>query len=805
MTTMKLGRLLIVDDEPELLSALAAAAETQGYEVAAFADGRAALQVLRQSEYDLLLTDLMMPDMDGLTLLRAALEIDANLIAVMMTGHATIPTAVEAMKLGAFDYLLKPFKMAALLSVLDRAMAVRRLRLENVPLRESLAIHELCQVIMFTLDTSTVLNKLADAAMQQTEADSLAILLPTADGRELQVAAVRGSHTELAAGDRVPIESGIAGWVAQRQEPLLLQGETPDPRIATGWPRPGIRSAISYPMLAGHQLVGVVNVLRSCPRRSFTLGQMKALGILASMGAAALTAGQLIDGLRQTKQRLHHVVVSSPVVLFTLAIADNAIRGISWMSDNIKDMLGYPVEETYGADWWTTNVHPDDREAIVALVQQELFGADQVASEYRFRHRDGPYRWVRSEVRLVRNAAGTPVEAVGSWADITERKRLEDQLRQVQKMEAIGTLAGGVAHDFNNMLTIINGYSELLSSRLRPDDPLRGLVEQIGRAGNRAASLTRQLLAFSRRQVLQPQVLHLNALLTEMEKMLRRLIGEDIDLLVALHPALGHIKADPSQIEQIVMNLVVNARDAMPQGGKLTIETSNIELDEAFARTHRGAVPGPYVLLAVTDTGCGMDSATKARIFEPFFTTKGPNKGTGLGLATVYGIVKQSGGYIDVYSEPGRGATFKVYLPRTNEETHKPQPSSGPALLRGTETILVVEDEEAVRALTGAMLQEFGYQVLSAPGPEAALALLEQRAEPIHLLVSDVVMPGMSGPQLAAKLKERCRGMRVLYLSGYADEAVVHHGLIDPDTPFLQKPFTAQALARKVRAVLQGP
>src|SRR3989454_2815827 len=384
-----------------------------------------------------------------------------------------------------------------------------------------------------------------------------------------------------------------------------------------------------------------------------------------------------------------------------------------------------------------------------------------------------------------------------------ERKQLEQQLRQAQKMEAIGQLTGGIAHDFNNMLTVILGYSELLLKSLPTDAPLRDDVEQVKEAGERASLLTKQLLAFSRKQVLQPKVLDLNTVLTNMDRMLQRLIGEDIALVAVPAPGLWHVYADPSQIEQVMMNLAVNARDAMPNGGKLTIETANVQLDDAYAHQHGPVQPGSYVMLAVSDTGCGMDRETQARIFEPFFTTKEPGKGTGLGLSTVYGIVKQSGGYVWVYSEVGRGTAFKIYLPRGEGAVETVEPGVAPArTVRGSEMILLVEDDRAVRVLARSTLQAHGYTVLEAHHGKHALQVYEQHAGPIHLLVTDVVMPEMSGRELADRLKPSRPNMKVLFMSGYTDKAIVHHGELDPGAAFLQKPFTPDALARKVREVL---
>jgi PAS domain S-box-containing protein len=417
--------------------------------------------------------------------------------------------------------------------------------------------------------------------------------------------------------------------------------------------------------------------------------------------------------------------------------------------------------------------------------------------------KDGKLYTEEMNITPVRDARGKVTHFIATKQDVTERKSLEMQVRQAAKMEAVGRLAGGVAHDFNNLLTIINGYSEILLEKFAPDSSVSIQLREINNAGERAASLTRQLLAFSRRQVLAPQVLDLNGVVSNLEKMLRRLIGEDVELRTVLHPSLGRVQADPGQIEQVIMNLVVNARDAMPSGGCLTIETSNEELDETYARNHVMVKPGPHVLLAVGDTGMGMAPETKVHIFEPFFTTKEQGKGTGLGLATVYGIVQQSGGSIWVYSELGQGTVFKIYFPIISESPAASRlPKTETDSASGSETILVVEDEEGVRSLVHLALVSSGYTVLETKDGESALATCANHAGPIHLLVTDVVMPQMSGPKVAEKVAALRPGIKVLYMSGYTDDAVVHHGVLSHDMPFIQKPFSPLALRKKIREVL---
>jgi signal transduction histidine kinase/CheY-like chemotaxis protein len=413
----------------------------------------------------------------------------------------------------------------------------------------------------------------------------------------------------------------------------------------------------------------------------------------------------------------------------------------------------------------------------------------------------------QSHVTAMRMAAALAAVAIENVRMLEREREREQRLRQSQKMEAVGRLAGGIAHDFNNLLTAIIGYSQFIQMRLAEEDPLIREVEEIQKASHRAAALTRQLLAFSRKQVLQPKVIDLNTVVSDMEKMLGRLIGEDIELISFPDPELGRVKADPSQVEQVLLNLVVNARDAMPRGGKLIIQTANVVLDESYARTRLGSIaPGRFVMLAVTDTGSGMDRETMSHIFEPFFTTKEQGKGTGLGLSTVYGIVTQSGGDVSVESERTRGTTFKVYLPRVEEagdQAHAGAAGAGKA--RPAETVLLVEDEEIVYRLLHEVLEMNGYDVLGANDAREAIAICERHAGRIHLMLTDVVMPRLSGRELAERVAPLRPDMKVLYMSGHTDDAIVHYGVIEAGMAFIQKPFSPNALALKVREVLDAP
>jgi PAS domain S-box-containing protein len=474
-------------------------------------------------------------------------------------------------------------------------------------------------------------------------------------------------------------------------------------------------------------------------------------------------------------------------------------------SPSYQQVLGYSQEELQSTSS-LEQVHPEDRELVKAAARDAIAGGTGRRIEYRMRHKDGTWRTLESTASTILGNDKKVEKLVIVNRDISGRRRLEDQLRQAQKMEAVGRLSGGIAHDFNNLLGIIIGYGEILEEGTKEGDPLRDSVGEILKAGRQAASLTRQLLAFSRQQVLEPKILDLSVVVSDVQKMLGRLIGEDVELTTSLDRELGKVKADQGQIEQVLLNLAVNARDAMPNGGKLTIATSNEEIDEVFAHQSPYTVEvGSYICLSVTDTGCGMDAATQTQIFEPFFTTKEKGKGTGLGLSTVYGVVKQSGGHINVYSEVGTGTTFKIYLPRVDASLQKEGPrSNANTSLQGTETVLLVEDEDGLRNLTRTLLERCGYTVLAAKNATDAMEVSQRHIGPLHLMLTDVVMPGANGRVLAQQLAEQRPDVKVVYMSGYTGQTFGGHAILDPGTFFLMKPFTRDSLARKIREALDG-
>jgi PAS domain S-box-containing protein len=512
---------------------------------------------------------------------------------------------------------------------------------------------------------------------------------------------------------------------------------------------------------------------------------------------------QDITERKQAEERICRLAQAVENSAELIAIADPSGR-ISFANQALLQATGYQEREIIGELFGKALISRNNPPTLDEEIRVRTIFGGEWRGECLARRKDDTDFPVFLSTGQIKDSQGLVIGICGIAQDITDRKRLEEQLAASQKMEAVGLLAGGVAHDFNNLLGVIMGYSDLVLDSFPPGDHRGHQVQQIKKAGLRATSLTRQLLAFSRKQIFQPRILDVNALVTDFNKMLERMVGEDIELVCDLKPGLGQITADPGQIEQVIMNLVVNSRDAMPTGGKLIIETSNADLDEAYCQIHSAVQPGRYVMVAVSDTGAGMDAKTQARIFEPFFTTKEHGKGTGLGLATVYGVVKQSGGYIWVYSEVGKGTTFKIYLPRIDEpvQTVVAADPGRPTLLRGSETILLVEDAESLRELTRMLLEKNGFTVLVAENGTEAIELAEHKDQPIHVLLTDVVMPGMSGRELANYLTAKRPDMHVIYMSGYTNDVIAHHGVLDSGIFLIEKPFSQETLIRKLREVL---
>jgi PAS domain S-box-containing protein len=564
----------------------------------------------------------------------------------------------------------------------------------------------------------------------------------------------------------------------------------------------GVQAFIACPLVKDGRPTALMSVFHA-RARNWTPADVALVEAVVERSWAHIERARAEAALRRSEEITRQVLAAVPVGV-VLVDRDRAVRTAN---ERAIDFLGLTVDRLTGmyvADWATTTVREDGSELPVEeypVSRCLVTGLAQPPMTLGVRRPDGTTRW---GVFTAAPSGALSAGVVVTFLDVTGQKQLEHQYQQSQKMEAIGRLAGGVAHDFNNLLTVINGYADMLLEDLPPGDPSLPSVAEIRRAGARSAELTHQLLAFSRRQILAPRVLDLNAVVAEAETMLHRVIGEDVHLTTDLAAGLWAVKADPGQIQQVLMNLAVNARDAMPQGGQLRIETRNLELDEDYSRLHQDAGSGPHVMLSVSDSGSGMAQEVRARLFEPFFTTKAPGKGTGLGLATVYGIVRQSGGHVEVETHLGMGTAIRVCLPVTTEPAAEAVAMRElPA--RGTETILVVEDEGQVRELLRQILSGCGYTVIEAPDGATATRRAADHPGLIHLLVTDVVMPGMGGRLLAERIRQQRAGVRVLFLSGYTDDAVVRHGVSQEGVNFLQKPFTPAMLTRKVRDVLDGP
>jgi PAS domain S-box-containing protein len=731
---------------------------------------------------------------EGMTLLVVPLVIDARLVGLLVSSFAE-DRVFRSEELRRYRTLGDQTAVA-----IQNARALERER----QLRERIQqLQRAAGDLGIRHGRAAASQRAVDLAREALRAEYAALLVRDRDEGTLFVTSGHAEATQ--AGIHPPLGRGLLGLDLVRGQAVRVPSVADDSR-SRGTPagHPQLGDLLIVPVYGADRQLGQLYVANSLDG-GFTDDDEQLLPTLAEHVGTMLESGALIDDLRdaraaearfgrlldESSDEMH--VFDAETLRFVQTNA-GARRNLGYSADELSRLTPADLQSEFSTD------------AVAAIIEPLRSGEkDQIRIETVQRRKDGSTYPV--EVRLQFSRSERPPVFVSIVRDITERQQLEGQLRQTQKMEAIGHLAGGIAHDFNNLLTAISGYAQLLASDLDPADERRADVEQILDASDRAARLTRQLLAFSRRQVLHPEILDLNAIVRGIDALLRPLIGDTIVLTVALDPELGSVRADPSQLEQVIMNLVTNARDAMPAGGRLTIETANVELDSAYVASHPDAQPGPYVMLAVSDTGIGMDAATVARSFEPFFTTKEPGKGTGLGLATTYGIVKQSGGNIWVYSEPGRGTTFKVYLPRVEGDgraggTAGRRVSETP--VGGTEVVLLVEDDAQVRALAETSLARYGYTVLVAPNGSAALEVASP-ADSIALLVTDVMMPGLRGPELAERLVALRPGLRVLYISGYAAEAVSNHDFLAQGANYLEKPFTPESLARAVRAILDAP
>ncbi|MGA2447400.1 MAG: response regulator [Polyangiaceae bacterium] len=759
--------------------------------------GHACLERLHGGDCDVLLLDHHLPDMDGLDVLKTAIRAGTPAPIVLVTGVGDESLVVKALRLGAASYVPKQGNYVETLPNLIRSV-VQEHRLARSRGMVASGSRRILYIEHHEMDIELTLRHFAEVAPEfeievvHTCADALNRL-------------TRPPPPDVTLVDlRMPDQSGLdfAREARRRGLPLL-------PFLMVSGRGDEAAAIASLKLGAAEYVVKREGYLDQLPTTIDRVIAYHRLDRLTErLGAELAERKGAEEALRESEARFRQVFERSPIGKAMTSLDGKIIR----VNQAFADMLGRSVEEMQQLPFETVTHADDVAEGWFASRCLVAGERPTYPMEKRYFHRDGHLVYAEVSAALFCDSRGSPFCFLTTIVDITARKRieaerakLEEQLAISQRMEAIGSLAGGIAHDFNNLLSVILGYTEFAMEGTSAGDPRREALLEVKKAGERAAALTRQLLAFGRKQMLQPVLLDLNQIAAGLEKMLRRILGEDIEYIQVLAPDAGVVWADPGQIEQVFMNLVVNARDAMPDGGMLTVETANVQIDEEYARRHVAVKPGPYVRLAITDTGCGMDAETRARIFEPFFTTKAKGKGTGLGLSTVYGIVKQSGGNIWAYSEKGRGTTFKIYLPRVSPAA-VPEPSIPPVVTRhaGTETILVVEDEQAVRDLAARILRLEGYTVLTAATGHEALEVWAAHEGRVDLVLTDVVMPHMGGRALIEHLAARAAGIKALYMSGYADDAIVHHGTLDPGTHFIGKPFAAADLARKVREVLSG-
>ncbi len=777
---------------------------------------------LEREAWDLVVSDYSMPQFDAPTALNLLNQSGHDVPFIVVSGSIGEDIAVAMMKTGAHDYILKQ-NLARFVPALQRELreaenrrqqrlaelARQRLEIERTELLERLtqenedltALTLVTTNAISTLDLDELLRVLLGRVMAVMHADTATILLT--DGAELHVRASVGAVNFSDSTHVKHVGDCFAGTVASRRKPVYVEDAALDPLITDPLIRErGIRSMLGVPLKRNGTLVGVLHVdwltVRPCRDREVHL-----LEITAEQCAAAIHNAQLYQEARRSAAELRLESAALNAAANSIVITDRN-GTIEWVNPAFTALTYYRAEEAIGKNPRELSRSGLHDQRFYRDLWNTILAGHVWHGEVTNRRKDGSLYCEEQSITSVKDTHGELTHFVAIGRDLTEQKRLEAQLLQAQKMEVVGRLASGIAHDFNNLLTVINGTAELVLTDLKEGDTLRTDLQAIGKAGMRAASLTRQLLAFSRKQIMKPVALNLNSLLADLQDMVQRLIGEDVALMIVPAKDVGHVMADPGQIEQVVMNLAVNARDAMANGGMLTIETRNVDLDEAAAAAHPSLQPGPHVRLAISDTGGGMDEATRVQIFEPFFTTKELGKGTGLGLSTVYGILKQSGGSIGVSSELGRGTTFTIYLPLVADVAHNRPPAPTVTSVHGAETVLIVDDEEAVCRLTKRILQSAGYTVLTASNGGEALLLLDRHDGPVHLMVTDMVMPGVSGRELAAQLTDTRPRMKVLYMSGYTDDTVLRRGLLDKAAHFIGKPYTTAELTRTVREVLDS-
>ncbi len=767
-------RVLMVEDSATDAKLVVQALRASGRPVAfeRVEDAESMRAALETQSWDLVLSDWSMPKFSAMGALDTLRKTGLDLPFIIVSGTVGEESAVDAMHAGAHDYVLKD-KLARLIPAVERELRECRERaaLRQSEIRSAAIVRCALDAIVATDHTGRVIefNPAAEKCFGYSRAEAL--------GQFLADLVVPARFQE-------PFRARLAAHAAGAQGAVFEKPTELTARRKDGSEFPIERRTTRLDTRSPPIIMGFIRDLSERVKAEAALREAQArFTRLAESGLVGIMIGDDTGRIVDANDAFLIMVGYSRDDLATGLVSWAKMTPPEWVSMNIAATEQLAIHGVAGP-WEKEYLRKDGSRVPVLVGVATLEGNRNVSLSIDL-------------------TARKQAEAGRTRAEEALRKS-EEQLRQAQKMEAVGRLAGGVAHDFNNVLSIILSYSDLILGDMKPADPLRADIEEIRKAASRAAGLTRQLLLFSRQQVVEPRVIDLYEVLASMDKMLQRILGEDVDLVLIAPKSSGRVKVDPSHVEQVILNLVVNARDAMPTGGKLTVETANIVLDEHYATTHVPSKPGQYVMMAVSDTGTGMDRETRARIFEPFFTTKEIGKGTGLGLSTVFGIVQQSGGNIWVYSEPGKGTTFKIYLPRVDAELDVLTPAVAPTTLQGNETILLVEDEEQVRTVVLGILRRQGYDMIAARNAEEALLLCQKHPGKIDLLLTDVVMPQMSGPDLARRVASMRPDTRVLCMSGYTDDSIVRHGVLESGAAFIQKPITPALLTRKVREVLDA-
>jgi signal transduction histidine kinase/DNA-binding response OmpR family regulator len=840
-----MATILIVDDLSANRRSLVTLLRNQGHRLVEAPDGRQGLAVVRADHPDLIITDVLMPVMDGFDFVRQ-LRLDpvtTRIPVLFYTAPYSEREAREVARTTGVPYVLtKPARPEEVLKIVDRVLSgapgppdepvtpgtflrehlrllldsasekAEDLRSANARLR---ALLNIGLEIASKRDSDQVLQSVCAAACDLFGATYVTLGIVDTNDQTVRRFVTYGTDVEewIQPGEAVP---GVLGAVVGERR--TLRGENPggDPAGLQLPPHhPGVQAFLAAPITSPAHAFGWICLVGNEGRSFSDEDEDLVMALAGQVGRiyelehevferrqAEAAFRQEREALRDAEERMRFALQNANVGIWDQDFSTGAVR---W-SEILEAHHGLNAGAFGGTfEAFLERIASDDRVSVQETIAKAITSGADFSVEYRTVWPNGTVRVLSGAGRFRLDEHGEPVRGLGIALDVTQRRLLEAQYQQAQKMEAIGRLAGGVAHDFNNLLTSILGHCELLLADLEPDDPRKADITQIEKAGVSAAGLTRQLLAFSRKEIIELKALDLNAVVGGMEAMLRRLIGEDVKIVFVARPDLSLVMADRGQVEQLVMNLALNARDAMPRGGTLTIETANVELDEDYSTTHFGVTPGPYVGLVVTDTGTGMTPEVQSRLFEPFFTTKEAGKGTGLGLATVQGVVARSAGSVNVYSEVGKGTSVKVYLPRAGaaERVLEVPPSEARAPACG-ETVLVVEDAEELRDLTRRLLERQGYTVLTASDADEAVRVFDQNPR-IDVLLTDVVMPGVSGPELGTLLIDRRPALRVIYMSGYTEDSIVRHGVLNPGVAFLHKPFTSHTLGRKLSEVLDSP